>query len=472
MDVNVSRSDSPVDLSGLDATFLELEDAHDGALMHIGAVLVFDGAATPSIGGVRRRIDERLALLPRFRQRLSTAHVGGFSRPRWVDDERFDPDEHVHGVRLPAPAGQRELLEWAADFLSHRLDRTRPLWELAVVEGLTDDRWAIVWKVHHCIVDGVGAVKFFQLFLDLGSSDHPSPLPAGDGTRLRAPASLTQASAAAAGLARTAAEVVAHPGEGVRRVRALSEFLLTDQLHSAAASSFNVHIGSTRRLDTVRFPLEEIREIRRQLGGTVNDVLLSAAAGGLRAVLIERAETPPSGGFRAMVPVNRRVPADGNGDGNRVSSMFVDLPVDEEDPLERYRRVCEETRRLKQHGQAAGVATLLAIGELVPPLAHNAFARTYDTARLFNLTITNVPGPAETLYAFGAPLLEIVPIVPLAAGHAIGIAITSYADAVTLGLFADRSSVPDLDILSAGIFGTLLELAAAASERARSRPPH
>jgi diacylglycerol O-acyltransferase / wax synthase len=465
-------------LTALDATFLELEQADDSALMHIGGALVFDalpGGGTPTIGQVRTHLERRLDRLPRYRQKLSVPRTGGLSWPSWEADPHFELDAHVRHATLPSPGDEREFLAWISDFYSHRLDRNRPLWEITLLDGLVDGRWALVWKTHHCLVDGIGSVDVVDLLLD------PEPVPrapsAPPGARLPAsgeprrewlphpPDPVRQAAHTGLTAARAGAHVVMHPREALERSRATIDLLVRDELIAAPRSSLNVPIGATRRIETVHIELDEVQKIRTALGGKVNDVALCAAAGGLRTLLLERGEVPPRRGLRAMVPVNIRRDSEHGELGNKVSSLFVELPVAEADLLRRYELVRAEAEKRKAAGQALAAATVTGLTELAPPVLHAGLARALYAKRLFNITITNVPASPRRLYAFGAPMVDVVPIVPLAAEHAVGIAVVSYAGRITFGLYADRATVPDLDVLRDGIAASLFELAALATRR-------
>jgi WS/DGAT/MGAT family acyltransferase len=256
-------------------------------------------------------------------------------------------------------------------------------------------------------------------------------------------------------------DLALHPSgitELARRSLALAGLLVEDELHAAAHCSINQPIGSQRRLRAAGVPLDELKLIKATLGGTVNDVVLAAVTGGLRALLLARGEQPPAQGLRAMVPMNVRADDEHGRLGNKISSLFVELPVGEELPLARYERICETTRRLKESSRPLGADTLLQVAELAPPVLHAGMSRALFATRLFNVTVTNVPGPTEPLYAFGAPLKTVWPLVPLAADHALGIAILSYAGRVTFGINADRDATPDVDVLAQGIVDTLGEL--------------
>jgi WS/DGAT/MGAT family acyltransferase len=261
-------------------------------------------------------------------------------------------------------------------------------------------------------------------------------------------------------------DVARHPGrlrDAFRQAKAMTDVVVRDELIAAPRCSLNVEIGAHRRYLAVQAELAEIKTIKRELGGTVNDVILAAVAGGLRALLLGRGEQPPSAGLRAMVPVNARTAAQRLGLGNRVSSLFVHLPVAEPDPGRRYLLIGGETDDLKRGGQAGGGAGLVALGGLAPPAVHSVFARSALATRLFNLTVTNVPGPQVPLYAFGARMEEVLPLVPLAAQHSVGVAVVSYDGRVFFGLNGDLRTTPDLDVLARGIESALDELRALAA---------
>jgi WS/DGAT/MGAT family acyltransferase len=456
-------------LTALDATFLELEQLDEGATMHIGAVMVFDpppDGTTPTLEAVCADVASRLTLLPRYSQRLSSERTGRLTWPRWQEDPQFDIRNHVHRAALPASGGDAELCEWAADYFSHRLDRTRPLWEMVLVEGLEQRRWALVTKMHHALVDGVGSVDVVHLLFDPEPTVlHAGARPAADDARSPTRALLPHPPDAVVDLARTGARAAAagvhaalHPREALERSRSLAELIVRDELIAAPHTSLNIPIGATRRFQVVRASLIELKAIGRQLGGSVNDVLLTACTAGLRRLLLSRGESPPPAGLRAMVPMDIRDASDELALGNRVSSLFVELPVAEPDALTRLRKIVEHTGRLKASGAALGAATMIDLAALAPPLLHAALARSLYGTRLFNVTITNVPGPRMPLYAFGARLREVHPVVPLAARHAVGIAIFSYNGGVVLGLNADCDSTPDFDVLGKGVEEGLTEL--------------
>src|SRR5581483_4302290 len=362
----------PDTLTALDATFLELEQRDEGALMSIGGVMVFDplpGGGVPTLEQVRINVARRLRRLPRYSQRLSSPRTGGLAWPRWVDDERFDVRNHLGHVALPGPGGEAELLDWTGDFFSHRLDRTRPLWELVLIEGLEHGRWALAQKTHHCMVDGVGSVDVVQLLLD-AEPEPPAEPPAAtdaaaehDGLRSiaarHAPQPLVQAAQAGAVVARAGLSGARHPREAFARSLALADLLVRDEVLAAPHTSLNQPIGSTRRFAIVTVPIAELAAIRRRFGGSINDVILAACAAGLRRLLLERGEQPPPLGLRAMVPMNLRESSEHLALGNRVSSLFVELPVANGHAFARYRKIVASTSRLKRSRAAQGATLML-----------------------------------------------------------------------------------------------------------------
>jgi WS/DGAT/MGAT family acyltransferase len=461
-------------LSPLDATFLELEDADPTAHMHIGGVLVFDalpGGGTPTLTRMRRHLERRLDALPRYRQRLSRRVTGALRWPEWEPDDRFDISAHVTRAALPRPGGERELLAWAADFWSHRLDRARPLWRVVLLEGLAGGRWALVTKTHHCLVDGVGSIDAGTVLLDAA----PNPGPWKPPTRLHHAQAASSANALRrlAGMPVAAAEATAgavrHPrraAEALDAARALLELLVRDELVAAPRASINVPLSEHRRLAVTELPLAEIKAIKSALGGTVNDVILSLVTAGLRELLLQRGEEPPAAGLRAMVPVNVRAAAEHLELGNHITSLFVHLPVAVPEARARYRRVRAETMRLKASHQAAGGKLLVDIAGLAPPALHSVVAQSLFATRLFNVTVTNVPGSQDTLYAFGAALRRVVPLVPLAAEHAVAVAALSYDGTVCFCVAADRDAAPDAHRVVEGIEAELEALAAVAEKAA------
>jgi len=455
-------------LTALDATFLELEQADEGATMHIGGIMVFDpppGGHVPALEDVRATIAARLALLPRYSQRLSSERTGGLAWPHWEQDARFDIRNHIRRAAIPAPGGEDELCEWAAEFFSHRLDRTRPLWEMALLEGLPEGRWGIASKTHHSLVDGVGSVGVVQLLLDPapeGRGEHAVPLEAPDApwevTTPQGPGLVSDVAGAVGHIAGAAVHTALHPREAFARSLALAELIGSNEVNGSPHTTLNVPIGASRRFAVAHVRLSDVKAIGHELGGSVNDVLLAACTAGLRELMLSRGERPPEPGLRAMVPMNVRGGGEQLALGNRISSLFVDLPVAEAEPVRRLDAIVRRTSRLKTSHAALGAETMIDVASLAPPVVHSLIARSLYATRLFNITITNVPGPRGALYSLGARLHAIYPLVPLAAEHSIGIAIFSYMDEIAIGISADRDSCPDLEILLAGLESELTGL--------------
>jgi WS/DGAT/MGAT family acyltransferase len=455
-------------LTPLDATFLELEDADETAHMHIGATLVFHppaGGRAPNIHELRAAIESRLPAFPLYRYRLSQPKPGVLHWPHWVEDTEFDLSRHIKEARLPSPGRREQLYGWAAGYWSERLDRDRPLWEVTLVTGLEGGCWALCTKTHHCLVDGVGSVDAAYLLLDTEPDAHPTPPPEEVDTDRNEASLLFRAPAAIA-------HAALHPAklrDALARSRALAELVARDELVAAPRTSLNIPIGVHRRFDVVRVPLADAKLIKSRLGGTVNDVVLAGATAGLRALLMARGAELPREGLRAMVPVNIR--AAGDSLGNRVSSLFVYLPVAESNALQRYVHTMDHAEADKASTQAHAGETLVQLAGLAPPVLHSFLARSLFDSRLFNVTVTNVPGPQQPMYACGSRMTEVFPLVPLAADHSVGIAVISYDGDLFFGLTADRDSSEDLEALSYGIAKGIAELRQLAATTSSAAPP-
>ncbi len=459
-------------LSSLDATFLELEQHEDGSTMHIGGALIFEPlpetGGPPSLDALHELLHERLGGLPRFRTRLSEERVHGLQRPAWVVDPAFHVRDHVRHGALPAPGGDAEVDDWLGDFWSHRLDRSRPLWEMTLVDGLQDGRWMLATKTHHAMVDGVGSVDIGHILLD--AEPHPAPREAREDVGSDDPADrrsrmlgwLPSALSAAHGVLDATVGTALHPRRLLKAgqaTAAMGEVLWKDEVLSARPSTMNVPIGSTRRFASVPFELSEVKQVKQHLGGTVNDVVLATCAGALRTLFERRGEQldPP---LRAMVPVNLRGEDHGSL-GNKVTSLFVELPIGESDRRRRYDATRAAAGELKSGSAALGASTLISVSGALPPVVHGSIAEMLYSTRLCNLTITNVPGPQVALYALGSRLRRIVPLVPLFKDHAVGMAIVSYDGELVFGVNVDRASNPDLDVLEHALrdeFAALLAL--------------
>jgi diacylglycerol O-acyltransferase / wax synthase len=445
-------------LTPLDATFLELEELDPSAHMHIGTVMVFERAPgrRPTLARLRHHIEERLECLPRYRRRLSEPRTGGLRWPSWVPDPEFDIEAHIGQVQLPSPGTEAQLAEWAGVYWSKRLDRDRPLWDARLITGLEGGRWAVATKTHHALVDGIGAADVATVLLD--QSPRPGP---GAERVMEPPEPQEQEPGLIAQALREGLYTSRHPGrlrDAFLEAKAMAGVVLRDEVIAAPTCSLNAPISRNRRYRVTQVPLDELKRVKEALGGTVNDVILAAVTGGLRALLLERGEDVPAPGLRAMVPVNIRSAADRLSLGNKVSSLFVHLPVMEPDPGHRYLLLSAQTTDLKSGRSSRGAADLVTIAGLAPPVLHSILARSTFAARLFNVTVTNVPGPQFPLYALGARMEQVWPLVPLAANHSIGVAAASYDGNVYLGVSGDAAIEAELDVAIAGIEAEVAEL--------------
>jgi WS/DGAT/MGAT family acyltransferase len=465
----------PPRLSALDASFLYLEQATTP--MHVGGVAIF---RRPKNGLDYDRlvelVEQRISLVPRYRQKVR--HVpGNLARPVWIDDTEFDVAYHVRRSALPRPGSDAQLTELVARLMSRPLDHTRPLWEMYLVEGLAKGRIAVVTKTHQAMVDGISAIDISQVILDVS----PDPRPATEEVWMPRPEpSDGQLIAEAIG------DAVARPSEIADNVRAATGDALAtvDKVVGMAGkvltmartatrptprTPLNVDISTQRRFAMARTELESYRRIRAAHGCSVNDVVLSVVSGALRNWLLSRGEpVTSSASVRAMVPLSVRGEADvpssaASGSlGNRVSSYLVDLPVGEPSPVVRLHHVTHAMREHTSNGRNVGADTLVRIGGFAPPTLHALGARAASgiSKRFFNLVVTNVPGPQFPLYAAGARMLEMFPVVPLAKGQALAIGLTSYDGGVYYGFNGDRDAMPDVDVLAGLVDESLDELLA------------
>jgi diacylglycerol O-acyltransferase / wax synthase len=463
----------PDRLTALDTGFLHLE--RSGAHMHVAAIFVFDGDP-PAYDELVEAIEARMHLVPRYRQKL--AHVPlGQGRPVWVDDPHFNARYHLRHSALPAPGSDEQLKNLAGRLFALPLDRTKPLWELNLVEGLDGGRFAVISKTHHALVDGVSGVDITSVIFD--TSPEPSPVGADSRAWLPRPEPTDAELLADALLERATV-----PAEAARGVRALTraprnalsragEWLVGvgamawAGLNPAPATPFNVPIGPHRRYTWVDADLARFKAIKNELGGTLNDVVLAAVTLALGRFLRRRGEQTEGLVLRAMVPVSVRADAQRGALGNRVAAMWAPLPVGDDDPLAVLTEISEAMRGLKESGQAVGAQALTSLADFAPPTIMSQAARLQSRQRFFNLVVTNVPGPQIPLYLLGRHLQAFYPVVPLAHHQALGIAIMSYDGRLGFGLLGDYDAMPDLEQLAAD-----LEAAIAALSRAAGvRPP-
>jgi diacylglycerol O-acyltransferase / wax synthase len=462
-------------LTGLDSSFLHLE--HDATHMHVAGCMVFDGPA-PGYDELVGQILSRLHLVPRYRQRLAFVplHQG---RPVWVDDPHFNVAFHVRHTALPSPGGEDQLRRLCGRVFSQALDRSRPLWEIWLVEGLAEDRFALLSKTHHALVDGVSGVDIATVLFDASPDPLPVappesewiPRPLPTGAQLLAEALLERATVPTEIVRGLRATLRGPRHVAARLGRALGGVGAVARLATASApdSSLNVRIGPHRRFTWVRGDLAEFKAVKNALGGTVNDVVLAAVAGALGRYLRVHGETTNDTVLRAMVPVSVRADVERGALGNRVAAMWAPLPIGLTDPVERLLTISRDMDGIKESGQAVGAQVLTELAGFAPPTIMAQASRLQARQRMFNLVVTNVPGPQLPLYLLGRQLEAMFPMVPLAANQALGIAIMSYNGQLNFGLNADYDALPDLEALADALRASIDELVAAAGHP--PRPP-
>jgi diacylglycerol O-acyltransferase / wax synthase len=457
----------PDRLSPMDVTFLHLESGTTP--MHVGGVSLFEAPAKGfDYDRLVGLISERISLVPRYRQKVKWV-PGALGNPVWVDDADFDITYHVRRSGLPKPGTEEQLKDLVARVMSRPLDHKRPLWEIYLVEGLEAGRIAIMTKTHHAMVDGISAVDIGQVLLDV--TPEPRSTPADIWNPAREPSSVELVAGVLTDWMRKPAAIVDTVRSEVTGAKALATRAVTTAGgllayaravgRPARSTPFNVTVGQQRRFGMARTDLDDYKRVRKAHGGTVNDVVLATVAGALRSWLQTRGESIPSEmTLRVMAPVSIRARARGAVLGNQVSAYFVDLPIGEPSPVVRLHQVSYAMTGLKESGQSIGAEVLVGLGGFAPPTLLSLGARVGSgfTRRLFNLVVTNVPGPQFPLYAAGAQMLETFPVVPLAPGQGICIALMSYNGGVFYGINADRDAIPDVDVLAQCVEDSLAEL--------------
>jgi diacylglycerol O-acyltransferase / wax synthase len=455
-------------LSALDASFLHLEDA--SAHMHVASVMLFEGSPPP-YDELLEAIERRLPLVPRYRQRLAFVPLGQ-GRPRWVDDPHLNLRYHVRYTALPSPGSEEQLKALAGRVFAQQLDRDKPLWELWLAEGLEGDRFAMLAKTHHSLVDGISGMDIVSVLFDT-SPDPAAPTDPGDRWLPRPVPSraqllgeaLVERATIPTEVARSARAVLRGPRRVVGRVRDAAVgvgAMAWAGLNPAPSTPYNESIGPHRRFTWVRAQLADLKAIKNELGGTVNDVVLATVAGAIGAHLRRRGQNTDGLELKAMVPVSVRSDVERGALGNRVAAMMAPLPVWCQDPVARVDIVRQELRGLKSGGQAVGAQVLTELTAFAPPTIMDQAARLSARQRLFNLVVTNVPGPQFPLYLLGRRMLETFPMVPLAKNQALGVALLSYDGSINFGLVGDLDLLWDLDDLADDVRDSLRELAAAA----------
>jgi diacylglycerol O-acyltransferase len=448
-------------LTALDASFLYLEEP--GTPMHVGGVIVLD--ESPAGRGLDHEalielVRSRLPLVPRYRQKVVEV-PGHLANPAWVDDPDFDITYHVRRSALPRPGTEDQLLDLVARLTARPLDHSRPLWEMYLVEGLAGDRTAVVTKTHPALVDGLSAIDIGQVILDPEpDAVRPVPSSAEEWRPRRPPGSAAlvweavedylQRPSAVLDTARTAVgDLRATAARWAGVAGGLVAAVARTAVSPAPMSPLNAPIGRQRRVAVARASLDDLRVARKAHGGTINDVLLTSVTGALREWLLSRGEpVVGSTSVRALIPVSVR--GEDDSAANEVRSFLVDLPVGEPNPRVRLARISFAMRGLAPSSQSVGADTLSTLSGFAPPTLHALGARAASglSRRLFNLVVTNVPGPQVPLYAGGARMVEVFPVVPLARGQGLAIGLTSYDGTVYFGLNADRDSISDVDALA------------------------
>ncbi len=458
-------------LTAVDASFLAQEGP--ASHMHIGGLVICEGPA-PGYEEMLDHIRTRLHLVPRYRQRLAQPPLET-GRPLWVDDPTFNLEYHVRQTALPSPGSEDQLMRLVARIMSQQLDRSKPLWEMWIIEGLDDGGFALISKTHHAMVDGISGVDLATVMFDLSPvppavphSDEPwQPRHEPTGAELVAGGAIGLARAAA-GATASALNIVRKPQATLRALGEAAEGLgevAWAGLNPAPATPLNVEIGPHRRYRVVRNRLEDFKEVKNAFGGTVNDVVLTVVSGALRDWLHSRGMRTEGLELRALVPVSTRAKDEQGHLGNRITVMRGPLPVYIGDPIARLRAVKASMDGLKESKQAVGAEVLTGVQSFAPPTILAQASRLNFSTRLFNLIVTNVPGPQLPLYVRGREMHDVFPVAFLPKGHSLAIAIMSYNGQMNFGLLGDYDALPDLDRIGDGIEASLAELLALARRR-------
>jgi diacylglycerol O-acyltransferase / wax synthase len=460
-------------LTSLDAAFLEMESPTRH--MHVGGLLIFDppeGERRFEFPAFYELVRSRLHLVPRYRQKVVTPPLQ-LARPIWVDDAHFDLSYHVRHAALPAPGTLAQLTEYACRILSRPLDRDRPLWELYVIEGLEHGRVALLGKTHHAMIDGLSGIDIATVMLDI-APDQSDVLPEPEPwTPQSAPSRGTVTAEAVRDLVASPAEaieslgrLVGAPGKSARRAldvgRGVVRVARSNLVKPAPRSLLNQAPGQHRRLAIQRIALADAKTIKNAFDTTVNDVVLATVADATGRFLRDHGAKTDGLWLRAMVPVSTRSDSQGHHLGNRVVSVFVDLPMFEMDPVERLRVCHDAMSEVKSSHAAVGAGFLIGLGDFAPPTIHAMASRAAVHARVFNFLVTNVPGPQLPIYCMGARLLGMFPFTPLAATHSYGVGVTSIDGWMNFGFTADYDALPDIESVTGHLLDAVGELLACA----------
>jgi diacylglycerol O-acyltransferase / wax synthase len=454
-------------LTSIDASFLtnETSDAH----MHVGAILIFEGPP-PVFDDFLGHVESRLHLVPRFRQKLAFPPIET-GRPFWIDDPNFNLAYHVRHSALPAPGSEEQLRNIAGRLFSQGLDRSKPLWELWLIQGLERNRFALVTKTHHALVDGVAGVDIATVLFDLKPVPEPIepdrdwvPQPSPSAAELAA-RGIAEVSEAPFKLARRAIRAASRPMHTTRRIVETGEALgevAWNFTNPAPDVPLNTEIGSHRRFAWARAELGDFKRIKDALGGTVNDVVLAVVSGALRSWLRSRGIKTEGLELRALVPVSIRAEDERGQLGNRIAAMRGPLPVYIEDPVKRLDAVRGAMGGLKESKQALGAEVISRLNDFAPPTLLAQASRINFSTRLFNLIVTNVPGPQIPLYVLGRELQDVFPVAFLPENHALAIAIMSYNGGIDFGLLGDYDAMEDVTLVAEGIEAEIKQLLDAA----------
>ena len=446
--------------------------------MHVGAVLIFEGPP-PQFDDYLNHMRGRLHLVPRYRQKLTTPPLET-GRPLWIDDPSFNLEYHVRHAALPSPGTEDQLFQLAARIASQQLDRSKPLWESWLVEGLEGDRFALIFKTHHSLVDGVSGVDLATVLLDLGPTPTPPPTDLEPWQPRPEPSAAELIAAGIRGAVTATGEIVTKALSATTRPAASLGILkeaaegvgeiVWAGLNPAPETPLNVEIGPHRCYTVVRHQLAEYKEVKDALGGTVNDVVLTVVSGALARWLRSRGIRTEGLEMRALVPVSVRREDQRHTLGNQLTVMRGPLPVYIKDPVARLRVVRQAMDGLKESKQAVGAATLVRVNNLAPPTILAQASRLNFSTRLFNLIVTNIPGPQLPLYVLGRQLEDLFPIAFLPDHHALAVAIMSYNGGIDYGLLGDYDALPDIELIAEGIADTLAELLQAARGKTSRAP--
>lgn len=452
-------------LSPLDSVFLAAESPNTP--MHTGGVVIFE--APLSFRDVFDTIEARLHLVPRFTQRIAEVPLG-LGHPFWVDDPSFDLSFHLRHAALPSPGSDEQLCNFASRLIARELDRSKPLWELYVVDGLEGPRSAMVIKTHHAMVDGISSMDIATALFDF-TPEHQNPDPPPPTRRPSSlPSQLELMSKALLSQTRnvrdlgTAIQMAAAGPRRLLEAAGLMASAATSLLRPASPSILNVGPGLHRRYAIVRSTLQTFKDIKNVAGATVNDVILTVCADALGKLFRSRDEPTEGRSLKVMVPVSVRSEADRMALGNDITAMFCDLPIGKMAPFDRLKVIHDQLADIKDAKQAVAADMLVNLTRWSPPTLHSLAARLGVRARLMNTVISNVPGPQVPLYSCGVKMLEPYAVIPLAHGQSLSIGITSYNGGIFFGLNADRDANPDLDQLARYIHESIGELEKAASE--------